>query len=193
MRAIFAILKASSSRKILSGQQRSLPVARHLMNQGQIPSNETDNFSIKLARAIAGLMIAAAGVKVLPYASSALIDHTIKLLRTEQPFLQNAGLYRLYYLVYFDPAKERAIELGAVEALVDLLNRRESLSPETKHKPLVILNILSGLQGFRERLDCPSLLNLLYSLESTQLDGDCDFWAAPNYSVSRELYKRFCA
>jgi hypothetical protein len=192
MRAIFAMLKAGSSRGMLSGKQRCLQVGRNLMNQGQITSNATNDFSIKLARAIAGLMIAAAGVKVLPFASSALVDHTIKLLRTEQPFLQDAGLSRLYYLIYFDSAKKKAMELGAVEALVDLLNRRESLSPETQNKPLMILNILSSLEGFRERLDCSSLLNLLYSFESAQLDGDCDYWAAPNYSVSRDLYKRFC-
>jgi len=191
MRAILVALRAGSMRGLLSGSSpRALRAGRHVMNRGQISSDETNDIGVKLARAIAGVMIAAAGIKVLPSASSALIDHAIKLIRTEHEFLQDAGLSRLYYLIYFDSAKQRAINLGAVEALVDLLNRRES--PKTQNRPLMILNTLSGLQGFRERLDCSSVLNLLYSLESAQLDGTCHPWAAPNYGISRDLYKRFC-
>ena len=192
MRAILSTLNTGALCRLSPMQQAAFQSGRCLMTSGQTPSNIHDDFHVKVMRFIAGIMIAAAGVKVLPFAGSALVEHTVKLMRMEKAFLQDAGLTRLYYLTYFDSAKKIAVDVGAVEALVGLLDTRLSLSAQSQNKPLMILKSLSGIQGFRDRLDCPALLTLLYSLESAQLDGECDSWVAPNYSISRDLYKSFC-
>ena len=63
---------------------------------------------------IAALFMASAAYTVFPLVPSALVEHTIKLMRTDQPFLQDAGMSRLEWLARFEPARRRARELGAV-------------------------------------------------------------------------------
>lgn len=191
MKAILSLLKTGSVNSFRCCKPGP-GVARYLTSGGPNSSDPRNDLNIKLARLIAGLFIAAAGVKVVPFASTALVEHTIKLMRTEQPFLQRAGISRLYYLMYFTPTRKMAIELGAVETLCDLLERGGHFSTQNQHKQLIILERLSGLEGFCDHLNCSTLATILYYLESAQLDGKSNLLVARNYSISRCLYKKMC-
>jgi hypothetical protein len=61
--------------------------------------------------------MASAAYQVFPLVPSALVEHTIKLMRTDQAFLQDVGMSRLQWLSRFEPVRQRARELGAVEAI----------------------------------------------------------------------------
>ncbi len=71
----------------------------------------------RAARFVAALFMASAAYQVFPLVPSALVEHTIKLMRTDQAFLQDVGMSRLQWLSRFEPVRQRARELGAVEAI----------------------------------------------------------------------------
>lgn len=192
MKAIATALKSGSLNRFVSVQRIW---RRTNFRDGQRDNSEAIllDTNAKVARFVAAAFIAAAGIEVLPLAATALVEHAIKLIRTEQPFLRDAGVTRLYYLSYFDSARKKALELGAVEALSNLLQEKGT-SPACQKRQLVVLESLSCLDGFRDHFNCSALTTLLYSLESIQLDGRCDgdMMVATKYSIARELYKKFC-
>jgi hypothetical protein len=151
---------------------------------------------VTAARVLAGLFIVSAGVQVLPFAATALVDHTIRLIQTDQRFLQDAGITRLYYLVLLSrPAREKAIELGALKVLLS-----EGQVDAFLEKRLAILQLLSSSPQFKEQVSCPSLRRLLYALEELQLDsdgtGDQSMDALQkvsiNYGGTKNMYRQFC-
>jgi len=145
-----------------------------------------------VARIIAGLFLFGAGIKITPFAAGALVEHTVKLMQTDVPFLQSAGLDRLYYLLYFTAARRKALETGAVEAMTNICLE---LSPTQQYKYLEILGKLSHCEGFEGHLDCPMLKNLLFSLEEQQLDVSTsgrNVKLASAYHTARTLFKQHC-
>jgi hypothetical protein len=114
---------------------RALASAIHTRSRGPYPyaSQSTSTQSTtqpqpyRLARGIAALFLASAAYQVLPLVPSALVEHAIKLMRTDKPFLQDAGMSRLRWLVQFEPARQKAMELGALEVLsaMDIRQERE--------------------------------------------------------------------
>lgn len=151
---------------------------------------------VTFARVLAGLFIVSAGVQVLPFAATALVDHTIRLIQTDHRFLQDAGINRLYYLVlYSRPARQKAIELGAVKVLLS-----EGHGDAFLEKRLAILHLLSSSPYFKEEVCCPSLRRLLFALEELQLDsGGMDDQSMDalqkisiNYGTTKNMYREFC-
>lgn len=90
----------------------------------------------RAARLIAAMFMASAAYTVFPLVPSALVEHTIKLMRTDQQFLQDAGMLRLQWLARFEPVRRRARELGAVEA-VEGLDRRDDKAWEAQRRTLL--------------------------------------------------------
>lgn len=91
----------------------------------------------RAARLVAALFLASAAYQVFPLVPSALVEHTIKLMRTDQAFLQDAGMDRLHWLSRFEPARRRARELGAIEAVQALDGMQRDGDWEARRRALV--------------------------------------------------------
>jgi len=96
---------------------------------------------------IAALFMASAAYQVFPLVPSALVEHTIKLMRTDQAFLQNAGMSRLEWLSRFEPVRQRARELGAVEAIKAMDGSMCGREEEWEARRRALLGVLSSGQG----------------------------------------------
>ena len=122
------------------------------------------NLEIYAGRMIAALFLAGAGVKMAPFAAAALVEHAVKLIRTEQLFLQSAGIDRLYYLTYFDGAKVQAIRCGAVQALLGTLERRGRGGDDA--------SMLDGRPSIGDGYRVNKVLQILDTLSNARVDGD---------------------
>lgn len=187
---------------------RTLPGLRHSsIETRRFYRNTTENFTnildakskteIYAARLIAALFLAGGAVTVAPYAATALVENNIKLLKTQSDFLRDAGIDRLYYLLSVDKAKQKALEAGAVGALLGTL---DTLDNQKKlYRVLSSLDALSSQKSLfleeMERNNCARpLKKLLYFLEEVQLDVPIDSptseeFIPKNFQLARSLYK----
>jgi hypothetical protein len=91
--------------------------------------------------------MASAAYQVFPLVPSALVEHTVKLMRTDQPFLQDAGVSRLHWLSRFELARQKALELGAL----DVLNVLERAGVQEERRKALVERLMTeqgaGLRG----------------------------------------------
>jgi len=181
--------------------------------------NEPNHIEVYAFRLIAAALLLGAGLKVVPFAAAALVGHTVKLMDTREPALQSAGIFRLYWFSYFEAAKKRALESGAVRSLLAVLlgaSRARAADFATVprqdelNKALHILDVLSETDDGDHRLSllfqedmrmgqCGKVLrSLIYELEEVQFSslrqrhgetGLQDDLAAQNFQLARSLYK----
>jgi len=119
-------------------------------NSANAASRPGDDQPHRAARVIAALFMASAAYTVFPLVPSALVEHTIKLMRTDQPFLQDAGMSRLQWLARFEPARRRARELGAVEVVEAMGGNGEStMSDGWEARRRALLDALNDGTGER--------------------------------------------
>ena len=155
-------------------------------------TNQPNHIELYAFRLIAAALLLGAGLKVVPFAAAALVGHTIKLMDTTEPVLQSAGVFRLYWFSYFEAAKKRALESGAVRSLLTvLLGTSQAKASEFAtvprqdelHKALHVLDALSQVDDtdhrssmlFREEMrmgHCGKVLRrLVFELEEVQFSS----------------------
>ena len=91
--------------------------------------------------------MASAAYQVFPLMPSALVEHTIKLMRTDQAFLQDAGMSRLQWLSRFEPVRQRAREMGAVEAIEAMDGRMGGREEGWEARRRALVGVLSSGGG----------------------------------------------
>jgi hypothetical protein len=155
-------------------------------------TNQPNHIELYAFRLIAAALLFGAGLKVVPFAAAALVGHTIKLMDTSEPVLQSAGIFRLYWFSYFEAAKKRALESGAVPSLLTVLlgtSQAEAAEFATVHrqdelhKALHVLDALSQVDDtdhrfsmlFQEEMrmgHCGKVLRkLIFELEEVQFSS----------------------
>eukprot|EP00887_Chlorella_sp_A99_P004868 scaffold4.g4868.t1 len=97
-----------------------------------------DPIKAKFVRFFALLMLAAAGMRVAPWAAAAMVGHAVALLDAREPFMVRAGMSRLQSLVGLDAARRRAVEEGAVGKLLVLV-AQPGADPEVVGGALALL------------------------------------------------------
>lgn len=86
------------------------------------PSQDLEG-NFKFARIFAFIFILGAAYRIIPMAVLSLVPHALKLLEGDKTYYLSAGLGRLSFMLSLEAARAQAIEEGAVERVVEIVEK----------------------------------------------------------------------
>ena len=196
--------------RVFARLEHNVPVCRHTLTR-RFGKYSTENFTNILdssskreiygARLLAAIFLLGGTTAMVPFAATGLVEHTVRLMNTKDPFLSSSGINRLYYLTNLNATRAVALRSGAVEALLDILGTYSDLNNKGEQGRIFrVLSILERLSSSEDEYyehvsknDCSGALRkLLYALEGLQLEAsqeeEIDL-VAKNFQMTRSLHR----